>query len=100
MAQNFRRYTSNNVGTSPATVFTANSYDTVIGISLSSDVITHTLNTHVYYTVFILFCRTQGAKSTQTESTQGAQRTKIERTQRTKNGEESKQNREVGESGD
>jgi len=36
MAQNFRRYSSNNVGTSPATVFTANSYDTVIGISLSN----------------------------------------------------------------
>jgi hypothetical protein len=36
MAQNFRRYSSNNVGTSPETVFTANSYDTVIGISLSN----------------------------------------------------------------
>jgi len=36
MAQNFRRYTSNAVGTSPATLFTANSYDTVIGISVSN----------------------------------------------------------------
>jgi hypothetical protein len=36
MAQNFRRYTNNNIGTSAATVFTANSYDTIIGISLSN----------------------------------------------------------------
>ena len=36
MAQNFRRYTSNAVGTSPATIFTANSFDTVVGISLSN----------------------------------------------------------------
>ena len=36
MAQNFRRYTSNAVGTSAATLFTANSYDTVVGISLSN----------------------------------------------------------------
>lgn len=36
MAQDFRRYTSNAVGTSAATLFTANSYDTVIGISLSN----------------------------------------------------------------
>src|SRR5210317_10815 len=36
MAQNFRRYTSNAVGTSPAPLFTANSYDTVIGISVSN----------------------------------------------------------------
>jgi len=36
MAQNFRRYTSNNVGTSAATIFTADSYDTVVGISLSN----------------------------------------------------------------
>jgi hypothetical protein len=32
MAQNFRRYTSNDVGTSAATLFTADSYDTVVGI--------------------------------------------------------------------
>ena len=36
MAQNFRRYTSNAVGTSPATLHTANSYDTIIGISVSN----------------------------------------------------------------
>ena len=36
MAQNFRRYTSNNEGTSAATLFTANSYDTVVGISVSN----------------------------------------------------------------
>ena len=36
MAQNFRRYTANNVGTSPETVFTANSYDTVVGIHVSN----------------------------------------------------------------
>ena len=36
MAQNFRRYTSNNVGTSPVTVFTANSYDTIVGISVAN----------------------------------------------------------------
>ena len=36
MAQNFRRYTFNNVGTSAETLFTANSYDTVIGISVSN----------------------------------------------------------------
>ena len=32
MAQNFRRYIARNVGTSPATLFTADSFDTVIGI--------------------------------------------------------------------
>ena len=36
MAQNFRRYTSNNVGTGAATLFTADSYDTVVGISVSN----------------------------------------------------------------
>jgi hypothetical protein len=36
MAQNFRRYTSNNVGTSAATLFTADSYDTVVGISVAN----------------------------------------------------------------
>ena len=36
MAQNFRRYTSNNVGTGAATVMTADSYDTVVGISVSN----------------------------------------------------------------
>jgi hypothetical protein len=36
MAQNFRRYTFNNVGTSAETVYTADSYDTVIGISVAN----------------------------------------------------------------
>ena len=36
MAQNFRRYTSNDVGTCAATLFTANSYDTVVGISVAN----------------------------------------------------------------
>ena len=36
MAQNFRRYTSNAVGTSAGTLFTANSYDTIVGISVSN----------------------------------------------------------------
>ncbi|MBM3931132.1 MAG: hypothetical protein FJ336_07665 [Sphingomonadales bacterium] len=36
MAQNFRRYTNNNVGTSAATSFTANSFDTVVGISIAN----------------------------------------------------------------
>ena len=36
MAQNFRRYTNNDVGTSAATSFTANSYDTVVGISIAN----------------------------------------------------------------
>ena len=36
MAQNFRRYTSNAVGTAPAAVFSPNSYDAIVGISLSN----------------------------------------------------------------
>ena len=36
MAQNFRRYTSDNVGTSPVTVVTANSFDTIVGISVAN----------------------------------------------------------------
>ena len=36
MAQNFRRYTSNDVGTGAATLFTANSYDTIVGISVAN----------------------------------------------------------------
>jgi len=36
MAQNFRRYTNNNVGTSAVTSFTANSFDTIIGISIAN----------------------------------------------------------------
>ena len=47
MAQNFRRYTSNNVGTAPATVMTADSYDTVVGISISN-VTVGTINVDCY----------------------------------------------------
>ena len=36
MAQNFRRYTSNSVGTSASSVYTANSYDTIVGISVAN----------------------------------------------------------------
>jgi hypothetical protein len=47
MAQNFRRYTNNNVGTSVVTSFTANSYDTVVGISVSN-VTASAVNADVY----------------------------------------------------
>jgi hypothetical protein len=36
MAQNFRRYTKNDVGTSAQTLFTADSFDTVVGISVAN----------------------------------------------------------------
>lgn len=36
MAQDFRRYTSNAVGTSETTLFTADSYDTIVGISVAN----------------------------------------------------------------
>ena len=36
MAQNIRRYTKNNVGTSVENVYTADSYDTVVGIALTN----------------------------------------------------------------
>ena len=36
MAQNFRRYTSNDVGTSAPTLVTADSYDTIVGISVAN----------------------------------------------------------------
>jgi hypothetical protein len=36
MAQNFRRYTFPAVGTGAETVYTANSYDAIVGISLSN----------------------------------------------------------------
>jgi hypothetical protein len=47
MAQNFRRYTSNDVGISAATLFTADSYDTVVGISISN-VTASAVNASVY----------------------------------------------------
>ena len=36
MAQNFRRTTSNNVGTSVVSAYTADSYDTIVGIALTN----------------------------------------------------------------
>ncbi len=36
MAQDFRRFTSNAVGTGATTIFTANSFDTIVGISLAN----------------------------------------------------------------
>jgi hypothetical protein len=47
MAQNFRRYTNNNVGDSVVTSFTANSYDTVVGISVAN-VTASAVNADVY----------------------------------------------------
>lgn len=47
MAQNFRRYTSNAVGTSAATLFTANSFDTVVGISVAN-ITSSAINVDVY----------------------------------------------------
>ena len=47
MAQNFRRYTNNNVGTSVVTSFTANSYDTVVGISIAN-ITASAVNADVY----------------------------------------------------
>ena len=47
MAQNFRRYTNNNVGTSVVTSFTANSYDTVVGISVAN-ITSSAVNADVY----------------------------------------------------
>lgn len=47
MAQNFRRYTNNNVGTGVVTSFTANSYDTVVGISVAN-VTASAVNADVY----------------------------------------------------
>ena len=47
MAQNFRRYTSNNVGTSPVTILTADSCDTLVGIALTN-VHSSSINVDVY----------------------------------------------------
>jgi len=48
MAQNFRRYIARNTGTSPATLFTADSYDTVIGIRCANVHASSTVNVDVY----------------------------------------------------
>ena len=49
MAQNFRRYVFNNVGTSAETIFTADSNDTIVGISVAN-VASSTINVSVYIT--------------------------------------------------
>jgi len=48
MAQNFRRYTANAVGITPAVLTTANSYDTLIGIYLSNLNTTASISASVY----------------------------------------------------
>jgi hypothetical protein len=47
MAQNFRRFTGNNIGTSPSTILTADSYDTVVGIHVTN-IHTSAINVDVY----------------------------------------------------
>ena len=49
MAQNFRRYVFNNVGTSPETIYTADSNDTIVGISVAN-VASATINVSVFIT--------------------------------------------------
>ena len=48
MAQNFRRFTARNVGLTANTVYTANSYDTIIGVGISN-----TTNAQVFVDVYI-----------------------------------------------
>jgi len=48
MAQNFRRFIARNTGTSPATIFTADSYDTVIGIRCANVHASSAVNVDVY----------------------------------------------------
>ena len=48
MAQNFRRYTANNVGTAPSTLVTADTYDAIVGISLEN-VHTSAINVDCYF---------------------------------------------------
>ena len=47
MAQNFRRYVFNNVGTSAETIHTADSNDTIVGISVAN-VASATINVSVF----------------------------------------------------
>ena len=49
MAQNFRRHVFNNVGTSAETIFTADSNDTIVGISVAN-VASSTINVSVFIT--------------------------------------------------
>ena len=48
MAQNFRRYVARNIGTSASTIFTADSYDTVIGVGVAN-----TTGSQVFVDVYI-----------------------------------------------
>ena len=50
MAQNFRRYIARNVGTSPVTLVTATTYNTVIGIKIANT----TASTQALVDVYIL----------------------------------------------
>ena len=47
MAQNFSRYTGNDIGTSPVTIATVNSYDTYVGIHVTN-IHTAAVNVDVY----------------------------------------------------
>jgi hypothetical protein len=50
MAQNFRRFTGNDIGASPSTILTADSYDTIVGIHVTN-IHTSAINVDVYITV-------------------------------------------------
>ena len=47
MAQNFRRFTGNNIGASPSTILTADSFDTIVGIHVTN-IHTSAINVDVY----------------------------------------------------
>ena len=47
MAQNFRRFTGNDIGASPSTILTADSFDTIVGIHVTN-IHTSAINVDVY----------------------------------------------------
>jgi hypothetical protein len=49
MAQNFRRYINRNTGTSAVTIFTSDSYDTIVGINVANTT-GSSVNASVYIT--------------------------------------------------
>jgi len=49
MAQNFRRYLNRNTGTSAVTIFTSDSYDTIVGINIANTT-GSSVNASVYIT--------------------------------------------------
>jgi hypothetical protein len=49
MAQNFRRYLNRNTGTSAVTIFTSDSYDTIVGINVANTT-GSSVNASVYIT--------------------------------------------------